>query len=380
MLLAVLLSFVVCPKFGLVDIGNMDYRYQPLDNEDPVQQVTPVTTPRVMLPFHNYPARSFATDLFFLAYFMDMSPPPACGDNFTLSPEKSWNIPPVGEHEPVRQSLPSALNQLSEKKSSGKTFRMSMAKSRDSGKVPLAGGEGTAKKAQNLMSDKYLGLFNLEKFDFRQKHAASDNDLDAACSEFLTNIGWRTPTKADEDYCYFIADYLLEKVAKHFEWITNQQLLYSDHKVLLDAAMAEALQELDSQKQSYITPADRQNFDALKKQSKKFIRNGKVAKLRLDGTKVNVLWAEMKVDNYGTRQDKTIREVLKKSNADFCVLWRKNDDASVTLHVPEQFENSTDNLRNHLTEVAATRGTFDMGELTVHEHEWENIKKALKKP
>eukprot|EP00922_Rhytidocystis_sp_ex-Travisia-forbesii_P050388 GHVS01074913.1.p1 GENE.GHVS01074913.1~~GHVS01074913.1.p1 ORF type:complete len:410 (+),score=37.18 GHVS01074913.1:59-1288(+) len=392
MLLAVLLSFVVCPQFGLMgvhtdnagiralreaerqkELGNVPYNIAdtPVNHMAliPVNHmpVIPVNH-HTFVGFQKYPSRNFAFSLMSLAFFMDILPQPY-GENFTVEPIflDNWTVPP-GSREPF-------LDYKVEGHGLGRTVQMTISQPNANNEIP----PGEFKS----MSLKYSRLIELYLFDRWQKFAESDSDLDFLGSQFLTCIGWLTPTSAveDPDYSYFIADYLLKKISTHFEWSFDQPWFYIRNKVKFNESMDKALEELSPEKLSEMADEDKTYLAALKKKSKEELMLEKnVATLSIGDKRVKVVWAEMDFEKYGTRLYQTIREVLGANDADFCMLWEKNNDKSVTLLVPKQFDKDNKELWTHLEKVANSNdASFCYGELTVDREGWENIKNTLEK-
>eukprot|EP00922_Rhytidocystis_sp_ex-Travisia-forbesii_P050387 GHVS01074912.1.p1 GENE.GHVS01074912.1~~GHVS01074912.1.p1 ORF type:complete len:110 (+),score=10.43 GHVS01074912.1:2-331(+) len=98
----------------------------------------------------------------------------------------------------------------------------------------------------------------------------------------------------------------------------------------------------------------------------------------LEVKRVSLFWAEIDFDKYGTRLNETIREVLKKNGAHFCMLWRPNENGSVTLRVPGQLKQNNERLWDYLKDLANSEEVFQGGELTVDQDGWKKINKALR--
>eukprot|EP00922_Rhytidocystis_sp_ex-Travisia-forbesii_P048693 GHVS01072500.1.p1 GENE.GHVS01072500.1~~GHVS01072500.1.p1 ORF type:complete len:215 (-),score=30.14 GHVS01072500.1:154-798(-) len=166
-------------------------------------------------------------------------------------------------------------------------------------------------------------------------------------------------------------------MAKHFNWISTIYWRYYDNKEKFNKSMDLALEEMKPEKQA---KADYADFAALKEKSEKELRRkDNVKTLSVGDKKVNVLLAELDFDEYGTRINKSIRDVLKEKGADFCMLWRTNGDDSVSLLVPEQRDKETEKLWTRLQNLAGTWGMFLFGELSVTKEGWEQIEKTLER-
>eukprot|EP00922_Rhytidocystis_sp_ex-Travisia-forbesii_P067465 GHVS01100366.1.p1 GENE.GHVS01100366.1~~GHVS01100366.1.p1 ORF type:complete len:214 (-),score=5.25 GHVS01100366.1:41-682(-) len=182
MLLAVLLSCVVCPvKFGLNGVKSN----RPSGIGTPVGQVTPAydNTP---LGYRHYPARNFVMYLMYLAFFMDVKPEPY-GDDFTLVPQRtSWTRPVEYGPDICQLFGPSSILRLIhkiEENGSGRNVKLRLSQWNDPNEMAE---EGELK----TMSKKYSSLMELHLFVFRQRRATCDDELEVACSEFPRYINW----------------------------------------------------------------------------------------------------------------------------------------------------------------------------------------------
>eukprot|EP00922_Rhytidocystis_sp_ex-Travisia-forbesii_P048691 GHVS01072497.1.p2 GENE.GHVS01072497.1~~GHVS01072497.1.p2 ORF type:complete len:238 (-),score=17.50 GHVS01072497.1:1598-2311(-) len=188
----------------------------------------------------------------------------------------------------------------------------------------------------HAMASKYARLIKLQKFVRRQAEIRSSDEVDSTSAKFRDAIDCPKLTElfTTVDYSYFIADYALGKLAKHFAWMYSPYLVLEDIRERFDASMNNALQEVlpehpFAKKSEYL----KHFFNSRNELVKELSRKGNVATLWIDDTLVKVRSAEIDFDRYGTRLHQTIREVLLSDEADFCMLRKTHYDETVTVLV-----------------------------------------------
>eukprot|EP00922_Rhytidocystis_sp_ex-Travisia-forbesii_P072186 GHVS01107655.1.p1 GENE.GHVS01107655.1~~GHVS01107655.1.p1 ORF type:complete len:425 (+),score=43.12 GHVS01107655.1:35-1276(+) len=390
MLLAVLLSCVVCPT-GVAS-PKTSFIGEDAGGEASGEIICSRTVPPVIpvipdipelflqlfrkaksVAFRNYPQIDFVNDIVAAAFFMDANPEPY-GDNFTLKSVNSWSS---SSRVPVETSpsVPWFALFSSVHRYEGNQVPLMYVEEREVLDV-VRGIKSVA------LDSKYIPLIDLTTFLYTQTQAPiSDGVLRNDCSDFIELIGWPNDKASeydDREYVYFIADYLLNKLSTHFSWISGNPVTYAECRQQFTNSVEDALEEFLPGKHLEITQKDRDRFNYLKKDSMDQLNVAdNLATLVIDGKSVKVVTAVMDFDIYGIRLYETIREVLKAKEADFCILSRKNADGSVTLRVPAQYEKNNKQLWKYLEQVSKCDGTFVDDELTVKEEGWTNIEGVL---